>query len=38
MTGTAEGAEGTEGEKTGRIIGAAMRVLDELRPGLDEKL
>jgi GxxExxY protein len=38
MRGTAEGAEGTEGEKTGRIIGAAMRVLDELRPGLDEKL
>jgi GxxExxY protein len=38
MRGTAEGAEGTEGEKTGRIIGAAIRVLDELRPGLDEKL
>jgi GxxExxY protein len=38
MRGTAEDAEGTEGEKTGRIIGAAMRVLDELRPGLDEKL
>jgi GxxExxY protein len=38
MRGTAEDAKGTEGEKTGRIIGAAMRVLDELRPGLDEKL
>jgi GxxExxY protein len=38
MRGTAEDAEGTEGETTGRIIGAAMRVLDELKPGLDEKL
>ena len=28
----------TEGELTGRIIGAAIRVLDALRPGLDEKL
>ena len=38
MGKTAEDAEGAEGEKTGRIIGAAMRVLDELKPGLDEKL
>ena len=38
MRGTAEDAEGTEGEKTGRIIGAAIRVLDGLKPGLDEKL
>lgn len=38
MRGTAEDAEGTEGEQTGRIIGAAIRVLDELKPGLDEKL
>ncbi len=37
MEGTAENAEGAEGEKTGRIIGAAIRVLDELKPGLDEK-
>ncbi len=35
---TAEGAENTEGELTGRIIGAAIRVLDALKPGLDEKL
>jgi GxxExxY protein len=35
---TAEGAESTEGELTGRIIGAAIRVLDALKPGLDEKL
>jgi GxxExxY protein len=35
---TAEDAENTEGELTGRIIGAAIRVLDELKPGLDEKL
>lgn len=35
---TSEDAEGAEGETTGRIIGAAMRVLDELKPGLDEKL
>ena len=35
---TAEGAENTEGELTGKIIGAAIRVLDALRPGLDEKL
>ena len=38
MKVTAEDAESTEGEKTGRIIGAAIRVLDELKPGLDEKL
>jgi GxxExxY protein len=38
MRGTAEDAEVTEGEKTGRIIGAAIRVLDALKPGLDEKL
>lgn len=38
MGKTAEDAEGAEGEKTGRIIGAAIRVLDELKPGLDEKL
>jgi GxxExxY protein len=35
---TAEDAENAEGELTGRIIGAAIRVLDALRPGLDEKL
>jgi GxxExxY protein len=35
---TAEDAENTEGELTGRIIGAAIRVLDALKPGLDEKL
>ena len=35
---TAEDAEIAEGELTGRIIGAAIRVLDALRPGLDEKL
>jgi GxxExxY protein len=35
---TAEGAENTEGELTGRIIGAAIKVLDALKPGLDEKL
>ena len=35
---TAEGAENTEGELTGKIIGAAIRVLDALKPGLDEKL
>ena len=38
MGKTAEDAEGAEGEKTGRIIGAAIRVLDELKPGLEEKL
>ena len=38
MEVTAENAEGAEGEKTGRIIGAAIRVLDELKPGLDERL
>lgn len=38
MRGTAESTEGTEGEVTGRIIGAAIRVLDALKPGLDEKL
>ena len=38
MGKTAEGAEDTEGELSGKIIGAAMRVLDTLRPGLDEKL
>ena len=38
MGKTAEDAEGAEGEMTGRIIGAAIRVLDELKPGLDEKL
>lgn len=35
---TAEDAENAEGELTGRIIGAAIRVLDALKPGLDEKL
>jgi GxxExxY protein len=35
---TAEGAENAEGELTGKIIGAAIRVLDALKPGLDEKL
>jgi GxxExxY protein len=35
---TAEGAENTEGRLTGKIIGAAIRVLDALKPGLDEKL
>jgi GxxExxY protein len=35
---TAEDAENAEGELTGRIIGAAIGVLDALRPGLDEKL
>ena len=35
---TAEDAKGTEEDRTGRIIGAAIRVLDELKPGLDEKL
>jgi GxxExxY protein len=35
---TAEDAENAEGELTGRIIGAAIRVLDTLKPGLDEKL
>lgn len=35
---TAEGAESTEGELTGRIRGAAIRVPDALKPGLDEKL
>jgi GxxExxY protein len=38
MKGTAEGAEGTEGGATGRIIGTAIRVLEALEPGLDEKL
>ena len=38
MGKTAEGAGNAEGELTGKIIGAAIRVLDELRPGLDEKL
>jgi GxxExxY protein len=38
MGKTAEDAEGAEGKNTGRIIGAAIRVLDELKPGLDEKL
>jgi GxxExxY protein len=41
MEGTAESAEsaeGAEGEQTGKIIGAAIRVLEELKPGLDEKL
>ena len=41
MSGTAENAEGaedTEGELTGKIIGSAIRVLDALKPGLDEKL
>ena len=38
MGKTAEGAENTEGELSGRIIGAAIRVLQELKPGLDEKL
>jgi GxxExxY protein len=38
MGKTAEDAEGAEGEHTGRIIGAAIRVLDKLKPGLDEKL
>ena len=38
MGKTAEGAESAEGELSGKIIGAAMRVLDTLRPGLDEKL
>jgi GxxExxY protein len=37
MGTTAEDAENAEGELTGRIIGAAIRVLDALRPGLDEK-
>ena len=31
-------AEGAEGELTGKIIGSAIRVLDALKPGLDEKL
>ena len=35
---TAEDAENAEGELTGRIIGAAIRVLDALKPGLDERL
>ena len=35
---TAEGSENAEGELTGKIIGAAIRVLDALKPGLDEKL
>ena len=35
---TAEGAENAEGELTGKIIGAAIKVLDALKPGLDEKL
>lgn len=38
MKATAEDTEVAEGGTTGRIIGAAMRVLGELRPGLDEKL
>lgn len=38
MEGTAESAEGAEEEQTGKIIGAAIRVLEELKPGLDEKL
>ena len=38
MGKTAEGAENAEGELSGKIIGAAIRVLDELKPGLDEKL
>lgn len=38
MGKTAEGAEGTEGDQTRKIIGAAIRVLDELKPGPDEKL
>jgi GxxExxY protein len=38
MEGTAESPEGTEGEMTGNIIGAAIRVLEALKPGLDEKL
>ncbi|MEX2216389.1 MAG: GxxExxY protein [Phycisphaeraceae bacterium] len=46
---TTDSTDGTDGEKergdgllheelTGDIIGAAMEVLNELRPGLDEKL
>lgn len=38
MERTAEGAENTEGELSGNIIGAAIRVLEQLKPGLDEKL
>lgn len=38
MGKTAEGAENAEGELSGKIIGAAIRVLDTLKPGLDEKL
>ena len=38
MVKTAECAENAEGELSGKIIGAAIRVLDELKPGLDEKL
>ena len=38
MGKTAEGAENTEGELSGKIIGAAIRVLEQLKPGLDEKL
>ncbi|MFM8682285.1 MAG: GxxExxY protein [Chthoniobacterales bacterium] len=38
MGKTAEDSENTEGEKTGIIIGAAIRVLEQLKPGLDEKL
>ncbi len=38
MEGIAESPEGTEGEMTGKIIGAAIRVLEALKPGLDEKL
>lgn len=38
MGKTAGGAEDAEGGLTGRIIGAAIRVLEELKPGLDEKL
>ena len=37
MRGSAEDAEGTGGEQTGRIIRAAIRVLDGLKPGLDEE-
>lgn len=31
-------AKNAKGELSGKIIGAAIRVLDELKPGLDEKL
>lgn len=38
MEKTAEDTEGAEGQVTRRIIGAAIRVLEQLRPGLEEKL